>query len=85
MQTFHMTFLKSGISISWNFHSINKVNNLSYNFGGDSPHSNNIFKIQKRTIRIINKSRYRDSCRELFKKLEILPWYSQCMFDYCLW
>ena len=38
------------------------------------------FKIQKREIRIITNSRARDSYRELFKKLEILPLYSQYIF-----
>jgi len=48
---------------------------MSYgiNFGGNQPYSEKIFKIQKRVIRIITNSRPRDSCRELFKKLEILP------------
>jgi len=32
-------------------------------------------------IRIITSSRMRDSCRELFKKLEILPLYSQYIFS----
>ena len=32
-------------------------------------------------IRIIINSRARDSCRELFKKLEILPLYSQYIFS----
>jgi len=50
------------------------------NFGG-KPHSEKIFKIQKRVIRIITNSRARDSCRELFKKLEILPLYSQYIFS----
>jgi len=36
-------------------------------------YSDKIFKIQKRVIRIITSSRTRDSCRELYKKLEILP------------
>jgi hypothetical protein len=45
--------------------------------GGNQPHSEKIFKIQKKVIRIITNSRARDSCRELFKKLEILPLYSQ--------
>ena len=43
---------------------------------GNQPHSEKIFKIQKKVIRIITNSRARDSCRELFKKLEILPLYS---------
>jgi len=46
-------------------------------FGGDSPHSNYIFKIRKWIIRIMTKSRRRDSCRQLFKRLEILPLKSQ--------
>jgi hypothetical protein len=40
-----------------------------------------IFKLQKRVIRIITHSRMRDSCRELFKQLEILPLYSQYIFS----
>jgi len=40
-----------------------------------------IFKIQKRVIRIITNSRMRDSCTELFKKLEILHLYSQYIFS----
>jgi len=45
------------------FHSI-----LSYGiiFWGNSVHSKYIFKIQKRTIRVITDSGMRDSCRELF-------------------
>jgi len=31
-------------------------------FGGNSPHSTHIFKIQKQIIRIMTKSRRRDSC-----------------------
>ena len=42
-------------------------------FWGNQPQSEKIFKIQKRVIRIITNSRAKDSCRELFKKLEILP------------
>ena len=50
-------------------------------FWGNQPHSEKIFKIQKRVIRIITNSRARDSCRELFKKLEILPLYSKYIFS----
>ena len=46
-------------------------------FWGNQPYRDKIFKIQKMAIRIITNSRMRDSCRELFKKLEILPLYSQ--------
>jgi hypothetical protein len=48
--------------------------------GGNQPHSEKIFKLQKRVIRVITHSKMRDSCRELFKRLEILPLYSQYIF-----
>ena len=46
-------------------------------FWGSSPYNNNIFKLQKKVIRVIMKVDNRVSCRELFKKLNILPLYSQ--------
>ena len=48
---------------------------------GNSPHSIRVFKMQKRIIRIMTKSRCRDSCRQLFKKLGLLPLYSQYIFS----
>ena len=53
-------------------------------FGGNSPHITDIFKIQKRIIRIMTKSRSRDSCRQLFKRLGILPLQSQYIFSVLL-
>ena len=50
-------------------------------FWGNQPYSDKIFKIQKRVNRIITNSRMRGSCRELFKKLEILPLYCQYFFS----
>jgi hypothetical protein len=52
---------------------------LSYGiiFWGNSTHSDLIFKIKKRTVRIIMKARNKDSCRPLFRLLNILPFYSQ--------
>jgi hypothetical protein len=38
-------------------------------FWGNSPHSQKIFRLQKRAIRIITGSRSRVSCRNLFKQL----------------
>ena len=52
--------------------------------GGKSPHSTDIFKIQKWIIWIMTKSRSRDSCRQLFKRLEILPLQSQYIFSVLL-
>jgi len=56
------------------FHSI-----LSYGiiFWGNSVHSKYIFKIKKRTMRVITDSGMRDFCRKLFKKQQILPPSSQ--------
>jgi len=61
-----------------NIHSI-----MSYGiiFGGNQPYSKKIFKIQNWVISIITNSRMRDSCRELFIKLEILPLYSEYIFS----
>jgi hypothetical protein len=49
-------------------------------FWGNSPHSIHIFRLQKRAIRIITNCRSRNSCRELFKKLKMLPLISQYIF-----
>jgi hypothetical protein len=40
--------------------------------GGNSTQSVNIFKLQKRIIRIITGTRPKDFCREFFKTLQIL-------------
>jgi hypothetical protein len=50
-------------------------------FWGISAHSINIFKLQKRIIRIITNSGNRVSCRHLFRKLDILPFYSQYLLS----
>ena len=59
------------------FHSI-----LLYDiiFWGNFAYSSNIFKIQKRIIRIIMNARNRDSCHQLLKNLKILPLKSQYIF-----
>ena len=46
-------------------------------FWGNSHLSSNIFKIQKRVIRIITNKSKRDSCRQLYKQLQILTLPSQ--------
>jgi len=42
-------------------------------FGGNSFHSIQVFRMQKRAIRIIMGRGNRESCRNLFKELKILP------------
>ena len=47
-----------------------------------TPHlSNNIFRIQKRIIRIITNRSKRDSCRQLYKQLQILTFPGQYTFS----
>ena len=60
------------------FHSI-----MSYGiiFLGSSHLSNNTFRIQKRIIRIITNRSKRDSCRQLYKQLQILTFPGQYIFS----
>jgi hypothetical protein len=62
------------------FHSI-----MTYGliFWRNSHYSDITFRLQKRIIRIIVGIRGRDSCREHFKKLQILPLQSQYILS--LW
>jgi hypothetical protein len=53
-------------------------------FWGNSSYCSNIFKIQKRIIRIITSSRSKVTCRELFKKIKIIPLPSQYIFSLLL-
>jgi hypothetical protein len=60
------------------FHSI-----MSYGiiFWGNSSYSINVFRLQKKVIRIITGICSRDSCRDHFKRLKILPFQSQYVFS----
>jgi hypothetical protein len=49
-------------------------------FSGNLPYSIKIFKIQKKIIRV-NNLRNRDSCRDMFKTMKILLFYSQYIFS----
>jgi hypothetical protein len=53
-------------------------------FWGNSSHTVPVFILQKREIGIITRSRPGDPCRELFKKLKILPFQSQYIFSLLL-
>ena len=50
-------------------------------FWGNSHHSDSIFKIQKRIMRIITNSGNQDSCYQLYRQLQILPLPSQYIFS----
>jgi hypothetical protein len=60
------------------FHSL-----MSYGliFWGNSSYSINIFRLQKKAIRIITGIGIRDSCRNYLKKLKILPLQSQYLLS----
>ena len=62
------------------FSYVHSVNSYGIIFWGNSCFSTNIFKIQKRIIRIITNTGRRDSCRQLFKQLQILPLPSQYIY-----
>jgi hypothetical protein len=51
---------------------------------GDAPYASNVFILQKKAIRIITNSGSRESCRHLFKKLEIMTFYSQFLYSLIL-
>jgi hypothetical protein len=60
------------------FHSV-----ISYGlvFWGNCTNSKCVFKLQKRAVRIIMGAKNRDSCREFFKLLKILPLYAQYIYS----
>ena len=60
---------------------------LSYGiiFWGSSSSANKVFILQKKIIRIIMNTRPRDSCREVFRNLEIMILYSQYIYSLILY
>ena len=54
-------------------------------FWGNSAASNEVFKLQKRAIRIIINFHNRTSCRNLFKELNILPLQSQYILSLAMY
>jgi hypothetical protein len=50
-------------------------------FWGNASHAKRVFKLQKRAIRLIKGCGYRDSCREHFRDMNILPLRSQYMYS----
>ena len=57
--------------------TFNSVINYGLPFWGSSPHCKHIFIMQKRIVRIMLGCRRLASCRNLFRKLKILPFSSQ--------
>jgi hypothetical protein len=74
LETLHLIYFSS-------FHSI-----ISYGiiFGGNTGCSTSLFKIQKRVVRTMMNAGKGESCRELFKHLNILPLQSQYILSLSL-
>lgn len=53
-------------------------------FWGNTTDGNNVFKLQKKAVRLITNSDSRTSCRGLFKDLSILPLKSQYILSLAL-
>jgi hypothetical protein len=54
-------------------------------FWGSSSHANRVFILRKKIIGIITNTRPRDSCREVFKNMEIITLYSQYVYSLILY
>jgi hypothetical protein len=82
------TYLKSIISLEnlrmIYFSSVHSIISHGTIFWGNSTHSNSIFKIQKRIIRIMMNAGNRESCRELFKSNSVVHKQEDSGFD-SLW
>jgi hypothetical protein len=57
------------------FSYIHSIMTYGVIFWGNSMHSIKVFEIQKKIIRIMGNFRNRDSCRNRFKTMKILPFY----------
>ena len=66
------------------FSSVHAIISYGIILLGNSSYSNAIFKLQKRVISIMMNARNKESCHELFKKLNILPLYSQYVLSLSL-
>ena len=60
------------------FHSLMKFGIV---FWGNSSYAISVFRVQKRVLRIITGTGYRNSCRQLFVALKILPLQSQYIYS----
>jgi len=70
-------FMSLDVLRSTYFSYVHSIISYGIIFWGNSSHSEEIFKIQKRIIRIIMNSNKNASCRQLFKEVNILPIQSQ--------
>jgi len=67
------------------FAHIHSIISYGIIFWGSSSHANKVFILQKKIIRIITNTRPRDSCREVFKSMEIMTLNSQYTYSLVLY
>jgi hypothetical protein len=67
------------------FTHIHSIISYGIIFWGSSSYTNKVFILQKKIIRIITNTKSRNSCRELFKNLEIMTLYSQYVYSLTLY
>jgi len=67
------------------FAHIHSIISYGIIFWGSSTFASRVFILQKKIIRIITKTRPRDSCREAFKSMEIMTLYSQYVYSLVLY
>jgi hypothetical protein len=66
------------------FAHLQSIMNYGIIFCAGSSYDNKVFILQKKIIRIIVNAKTRETCREIFKKLKILPFYSQYIYSLLL-
>jgi hypothetical protein len=66
------------------FAHIHSIISYGIIFGGSSSYANKVFILEKKIIRIITNTKPRDSCREVFKGMEIMTLYSQYIYSLIL-
>jgi hypothetical protein len=67
------------------FAHIHSIISYGIIFWGSFSYANKVFILQKKIIRIITNTRPRDSCREVFKSMEIMTLYSQYIYSLVLY
>jgi len=67
------------------FAHIHSIISCGIIFWGSSSCASKVFVLQKKIIRIITSTRPRDSCRDVFKSIEIMTLYSQYIYSLVLY
>jgi len=67
------------------FTHIHSIISYGIIFWGSSSYDNKVLIFQKKIIRIITNTRPGDSCREVFKSMEIMTLYSQYIYSLILY